>query len=175
MCPLALHPTTRGLTGSSTGWLCACSCRSLRGTSTLWNEEAKMSCATSFPLMFCANNLLMILYRLAEIDGHQWDRRLLAVATCIYALSGFCDTLLYGYTRNIISLPAVHRLSFASAHTPRSSVHWHHRPLRSPATPSPKHAEFKSERPGHEDVELQVDSKARMSPVVSHDSIWGTP
>lgn len=71
-----------------------------------------------FPVMFVANNLLYIIFRLADIDGKRYSDSFLAVSCSIYALSGFCDTLLYGLTRKVISLPITHSLTGSM---PRSS------------------------------------------------------
>jgi hypothetical protein len=61
-----------------------------------------------FPLCYLFNTLFLSIYRLATMDGNQFHAsfqgnwRVLTAASCLFALSGFCDALLYGALRGVI-------------------------------------------------------------------------
>jgi hypothetical protein len=61
-----------------------------------------------FPAAYIFNTLFITIYRLSTMDGNKFhdsfpgNWRVLTAGSCLFALSGFCDTLLYGALRGII-------------------------------------------------------------------------
>lgn len=119
-----------------------------------------------FPILFCANNILLICYRLADMAGHKWSQGLLVVGVCVYALSGLCDTLLYGITRKVITTPARSTNSPTSLNRPAHVDIPHRTPSKSASPHTPRQMEFGATT---EDIDLEAHWKEK--PSISYETI----